>query len=142
MHLRSIGAFALLKASLSSALGLNIATRSWDTLYRLIVDVQAVALEPVSIDVSLPDHPADSARCRLSMALLSATSAKDRLVQTSAVISQAIERLVAAASDPSVQFQARRSRNFHYSCRLEGIDMAKVKHADSLQSILDQRRRR
>lgn len=141
-ELRSLGGFSVLKASVSSLLGLNVATRSWDALYRLVSDLQAVALDADLTDDRPPSHAANSARSRLSTALVSATSVRGPLVERNAAVSLAMSRLVAAASDPSVQYQARRSRNFHHSSRLEGIDMGKARPADSLQTVLNRHRRR
>lgn len=141
-ELRMLGHFNVLKASLSSLLGLTIAPRSWQTLYRFVGDIQAVIQRDPSIRSSAPHPVSEAVRTELSTVLMSVTSVKIPAADPEAALSHAIAQLVAAARDPAALYQATRTRNFHHSSRLEGIDMRRSKPAGSLETVLNRYRKR
>ncbi|MBT2768372.1 hypothetical protein J7J08_12050 [Stenotrophomonas sp. ISL-67] len=141
-ELRMLGHFNVLKASLSAALGLTVATRSWDALYALVSDIQTTIKSDPSIRSTAPYPASEAVRSKLSTVLMSATSVKGPLVNYDAALAHAVIQLVAAARDPAARFQASRTRNFQHSSRLEGIDMRKAKPAESLQTVLNRYRKR
>jgi len=140
--LRMLGHFNVLKTSLSALLGLTIAPRSWQTLYRFVGELQAVIQSDPSIRSPGPHPVSEAARTKLSTVLMSVTSVRIPAADPEAALSHAVATLVAAARDPAAMYQATRTRNFHHSSRLEGIDMRKSKPAESLQTVLNRYRKR
>lgn len=140
--LRALGSFTTLKASMNALLGVRLATRSWDSLFQLISDIQTVALTEPTLRTGVSQPLSEAAKTRLSDVLLSASAIAQPSYEQQVVLSHAIAKLAAAARDPVVRFNATRSRNFHHSSRLEGIDMQKARPADSLQVVLNRHRKR
>lgn len=140
--LRALGPFAPVKASLSALLGVQIAARSWESLFGLIAEIQTVARTEPTLRTGFSLPLSETARTRLSEVLLCASSIKQPTPDQQEVVSHAIAKLAAAARDPAVRFNATRTRNFHHSSRLEGIDMGKARPADSLRTVLNRHRKK
>lgn len=140
--LKAYGHFRDLKHALSGLLGVSIGSKSWSSLYFLILKVQAISRSTISGGTNGRPTSLVVFECKL-YSILYRGSVKDDCVRSASFnehFVRAVDRISEAAADPKVRYRFSKTRNFVYSSKLEGISVAATRGKSSLEALLKKHR--